>query len=221
MIYNYLGNIDNQHIFKYLALGIGIILLIQRINPTKNFVIGIVVAIVLAYYLNDRESNHGSNFIIKINNALKGPLFKGTNYYFVDSELVELLLDIKEYHEYNPSVYRKIILIIDRFLNIVNDMEKNTSRMGNLYQIAEQQKYKAINALHSMIHTVPQTDTTVEKHKHALKKMEILLNTHLDNIYNYMVYSYGKDEINTSTKFIYKNHPKGHNYGINNNYDFY
>ena len=221
MIYQYIKDIDNNDRFIYLVVLFCTILLIKRINPGKNIIIALVVAVLIIYYVNDKDHTTGANYITTMRNKLASKELTDTKYFYLDSELVDLVYDIKEYRLYNPFVYRKLVGIIDSFLNLVSDMEKDTTRMGELFQIAEQKKYSALNALHSMIHSIPRTPTTTVKYQHALTRLETLLNNHLDTIYQYTVYSYGKKPINIETKFIYKNHPKAVNESIDNHYDYY
>ncbi len=221
MIYKYLRNIDNNNLFIYLVVVFCGILLLNRINPNINTILGIIVSLMLVYYINDKQITTGSNFIANMSEALSGQYLKHTNYFHIDSELVQFMQNIKEYHKYNPFIYRKIVKTIDSFLNIVSDMEKDTVGMGELYQVANDKKHLAMNALHSMIHSIPYSESSNIKYQNALTRLEVLLNKHIDTIYQYMVYSYGKKPINTETKFIYKNHPTPFNGGTDHNYDYF
>jgi hypothetical protein len=221
MVYEYIKNIDNNDLFKYLVVIFGMILLLNRISPGINTIIGIITGVIFVYYMNDKHNTTGAHFISNMKNHLKGPLLNHTKYFYIDSELIQLMVDIKEYHSYNPFVYRKLVNTIDSFLHLVSDMEKTINNIGEQYQIITEKKHNAMNALHSMIYNIPQSEATITKYQHALLRLEELLNNHIDNVYQYMVYQYGKKPIDTNTKFIYKNHPKAVNASIDTHYDFY
>ena len=221
MIFKYIHDIDNQSIFKYLLITFGIILITNRINITSNLIVGVIISVCVGMYLNDKNKATGKHFISEISRSLKTNKFKDTNYFYIDSNLVEFINEISEYQQYNPVVYRKLILTLDRFLKLVTDMEKDTDGMGELYHVIELYKTNALNTLHSMVYTIPQTEITTKKFNNALKKLEKILNSHLNNVFNYMEHSYSKKQINIDRRFIYKNHPKAYNKSHNINYDFY
>lgn len=220
-LYQYITSIDNHDFFNYITVIIGSILFLNRISPGNNTLYGILVGLVIVYYIDDKARNTGQNFLKEMNDMLTGNDLKKTKNFDIDSEMILFIDNIQEYRYYNPAVYRKMIILIDNFLKIVKDMEQGVKHMGEMYQLAEDYKKKILNAYHSFVHKIPNSRATNNKYQNNMKRLEELLNHHLNGIYQYMQYSYGKRGINIDTKILYKNHPRPNDTNINGNYDYF
>ena len=220
-MYDYISEIDNNDKFKYLAMILVSIFLMRRLALDSHVLVGLLFGIILVYYLNQRAVSIGTDFVSSSQQKLRNPIFREAKNLHQDSELLDFLYSIREYRYYNPAVYRKLILIVDRFLRIVNDMEIGVADMGANYEQLKDYKSRALNGLHSMIYRIPQSQATNRKFESAMDRLEVLMNVHLDNCYQYMVYAYGKQPININTKFIYKNQPSGVDKDFLKNYQFH
>lgn len=220
-LYDYISNINNDNLFKYIVIIIIAVIISNRIAAGNHTIYGIIVGLVIVHYLNIKVHSNREDFISDMKHKMSSIALQNTRNFHIDSTLVQLIYDIQEYRYYNPANFRKLVHIIDNFLQIVQDMEKGVVHMGEMYQIAEDYKIKALNTLHSFVYKIPNTTATQNKFQNARVRLEYLLNKHMDTIHQYMTFKYGKEGININTKFIYKNQPKPADTTFNKNYDFY
>lgn len=218
---NVLENTNSTEKFSYLIIIIICILFVRRLQLENSTLLGLTAGVALVIFLNRQSQQRGTNFLVDMEGKLNSRELKKTNNFYIDSELVSLMYEIREYRFYNPANYRSLIRTLDNFLQIVKDMEQGTDRMGDMYEIATDLKLKALNAAHAMIYSIPQSSATMKKYQTLLKKLEKLLNFHMDHIYQYMTYAYGKQKINITTKFIYKNQPRPADQSFNQHYNYF
>jgi len=191
-IYTYLTDINSTDKFKYGVLILLTVLFMMRLQLGTHVILGVIVGVFVVYYLNEKSKFVGDNFITDMKHKLDAKIFEGTTNMHHDSEIVELLYSLREYRYYSPANMYKLVHVIDKFLRIVEDMSIGTKYMGESYEIAREYRTKALNTLHSFVYKVPHTPVTIDKFHMAMKQLETLLNNHLDRVYQYMVYSYGK-----------------------------
>lgn len=227
-LYSYIINIDNTRKFYYTVIIAMSILFVKRLTLQSDLILnfrsvltGLVIGSLIVYFINERETRSGADFIGSMMSKLEQPILKKTKYLYTDSELLQFLDDIKQYHNYNPANYRLLVLSIDNFLKISTELERGVVNMGELYDLLINQKYKILNTFHSMIYSVPHSHVTMKVFHEAMASLEKLLNIHVDQTYQYVGYSYGKKPIDINTKFIYKNHPLPHDSQINNHYNYF
>lgn len=227
-IYSYITNIDNTDKFIYIAVVVACIILSKRISLQPNLSLGVgptlaglVIGVIVVYYLNEKSFKTGNNFVTSMMKKLKSKELSRSRHLYKDSELVQFLSDIKEYKFYNPANYRYLTQVLNNFLGLVTDLEMGVRDMGETYEILLEQKTKALNSFHAFIYKMPHSHVTMKQYHGALSRLEDLLNVHMDQTYQYVGYSYGKKPINITTKFIYKNHPRAYEAKRDMCYDYY
>lgn len=145
--------------------------------------LGVGVGLFVVYYLNEKSKFVGDNFITDMKRKLDAKIFEETHNMHHDSEIVDLLYSLKEYRYYSPANMYKLVHVIDKFLKIVEDMSIGVKYMGESYELAREYRKRALNTMHSFIYKVPHTPITVNKFHLAMKRLETLLNQHLDRVY--------------------------------------
>ena len=217
--YSYIHNIPAENIVQYVGLAIFIIILSNRVKLSNYTLLGIVVSIIISYYLYDREQTVDSNYLNVIKYQLGSPIIKDAKYLYLDSEIVHILFHLQKIRPNNNLIYRDLVKQLDKFLNIYLLMEKGNANIGELYELALDYRTKSLNSLHSMIHKagVEQINYLNDK-RNELQK---ILNEHLDKMYLFMRYYYGKQPINMNLKIYRKNDIQGRDPLINHNYDFH
>lgn len=227
-LYSYIASIDNTDKFIYIIIIIACIVLSKRISMQSGLslglvptLMGIIASIAIIYYLNEKASKTGSNFVNSMMDKLKTKDLSKTEHLYKDSELLQFLSDIKEYKYYNPANYRYLVQVLDNFLGLVTNLEMGVRYMGETYEALLEQKTKALNTFHAFIYKIPHSQSTMKHYHEAMDRLEDLLNVHIDQTYQYVGYSYGKKPINIETKFIYKNHPRAYDSKRDMCYDYY
>lgn len=221
-IYEYVSSIDAHDKFTYIIMGIFIVILVNRIRPGVYTMVGMLVAALFTYYYNEQSTTALNGYLAEMNQQLESPLLRKAQNLHLDSELVDFLASHREYMNYNPAVYKKLIRQIDNFLQIISDMEKGVDRMGDNFEMAREIKIKILNSFQSMIHRIPNSSHIAnDKFHEGLGQLEKLLNYHMNNIYMYMSHHYGKKPIDINTRFFHLNELPGTDTKSNPHYSFF
>ena len=209
-MYTYIKNIDKTDIVIYIILVIAVTVLITRIAPNPTVITGIIIGIIVVYFLNDKKITEQGDYVQRIVNILKSPRLetdKNTNLY-KDAIIVEFLELHKEYEEYNPQVYGSFTRLLDNFLKIADDIEKGSMNYSRDFDILTDTKTKVLNTYHSFIYKVPHTQATLHKFHDGTKKLLELLNDHIDKAHRAVLMRSETEGVDVHTKFHYKSHPK-------------
>jgi hypothetical protein len=149
---------------------------------TLSTLVGIVFAIVVIYILYKREINAAENSSVlqqtKVEHIHPTPTHL-TKY----DDLTDLIFSIQDFHIYNPQSYEDMINAIDTMMETYEYVLLDNSLAGDYFSIAEAHKLLAINALHSIIMTIPSNKNLIDKFNESMKVLEELLNNYLYIIY--------------------------------------
>ena len=154
-------------------------------------------------------------------------------YFYMDSGIIELLYSIREFKYYSRPIWRKLIDLLDKFLEIdfyCNQYPSDTHIwMDNLLDL----KKNILNELHSMVFNVPTDDDSVSQYKlyKAGQSLQFILNFHLEHLRKKNNNLFNKNGPNTRNKYInilHKEEPGELNanknttkYHIHQRFDFY
>jgi hypothetical protein len=181
-IFNYLESIGNEELFFYIIVVVFAVFISNSIGLEFTMVAGLVIGLVIVYYLREREISLGDNFEMEHETKLEHDIFNNTNNMHMDASLIDLLYSIKEYKQYNPDVYIRLSKNIDNLLRIEKDLENGAERPAQLFDVAHICQKKALNALHSMIHSIPYSKNSDEKFTEALEEFNKLFARHIANM---------------------------------------
>lgn len=220
-IYNYISNIPNINKFSYFIIFFILFYVINLINFSLKHVIIIVGLTIIIFFLNDKRLSTSITRMQEIELKLNG-IFPKPKYFYIDSGIIELIHSIKEYKNYNSLAFNKLISILDNFLKLSLDIEKNPTNSYALYEVMQHTKNAALNNLHSFIYNIPSDKHAEIKLSDAMDSLHYILNFHLEKIRVNSNTKYLKDDPNINNKYINSNmHPEGSDPYINNNFDFY
>lgn len=183
-IYPYINSITPLNLLIYMIIIIVFVILSNHVPWKLKHVMGFVLAIILVYYLNEgnRAENidHFKTLEIHMEKIKPKPKF-----FYRDANLIEFAYNMMEYREYNQKAYEKMIQYIDQFLEIIGDIYNPAlQNCVETLEIAISLKEGALNALHSLIHTLPYDDRDVIEKKlmNALKTLQLFLQRHVDEM---------------------------------------
>ena len=210
-MYNYINNIDVNDKLFYLIIIIGSIFFSGSIiKPSGTSIVGLVIGVILVYYIHDKRENQGDTFISSMKVILESDIMTLTNnqYLSKNSELVIFLNNYKEYYNYNPDLWKLLLTTINNFLKLIHEIETGTKYYNLDYSVVKEYKTRILNHYHSFIHNVPHAETVLDKFHKGFKDLESSLNIEIDKTHQVVSHKNSK-AIDISSVFHYKNHPEG------------
>lgn len=221
-IFNYLESIGNEELFFYIVILVFAVFISNSIGLEFTMVAGLVIGLVIVYYLREREISLGDNFEMEHESKLEHDIFKNTKNMHMDASLIDLLFSIKEYKQYNPDVYIRLSKNIDNLLRIEKDLENGAQNPAQLFDVAHMCQKRALNALHSMIHSISYSKSSDEKFTKALEEFNKLFARHISKM-KYMVKELqSKQPLNTTSRpDFHTTDVDGNDINYNGNYEFF
>ena len=189
-LYTTLNQLDNPTIFKYILIIILFIFFFRNKNIGLNVFLAIIIGTIVVLYNYDKRVTIADHIEeekkVKLESIKPQPRnFKGK------TDIVDIVFSIQDFHDYNPLAFEEMIDNIDNFLEIYSILFKEGREWGNLiplceqhYQIADSKKNNALNALHSIIFSLPNDPRIIDKLNRAHKRMETVLNKYLNLLYD-------------------------------------
>lgn len=212
MLYQYVKGIDVTEKFEYIVIVTTVILLATRISSHGMLsgagLVGLVVGIIMIYYLNEKRVSQGTEFITAMDDILNAEIMKPqkNKYLHGNSELVIFLDNYREYYQYNPQLWKDMVHNIDNIQRLISDIEIGTEQFNLDYNTLKMVKKDILNQYQAFIHKLPHTENSNNKFHQGLERLETLLNLEIDHIHR-IVTMKNAQSINTSSVFHYKNHP--------------
>ena len=221
-IYNYFTEIPSKSLLTYFVVGLLLFFTINEIKFTGKHIVIIIICGMSLFYLNEKRRSTSLTRMQEIELKLLS-IFPQPKFFYLDSGLVELLHSIKEYKQYNPLAFNKLIRILDDFLELTLDIEKNVDNAIPLYEILQGFKTSALNNLHSMIYNTPSDIRAEVKLDDAIESLHYILNFHLEKIRIKSNEKYKKDGPSIHNKYINNPsvHPDARDEEWNDRFDLY
>jgi hypothetical protein len=134
-------------------------------------------------------------------------------------DFIDFLYSIQDMYIYNPQAYEEMVDNIDEFLKIYEQVKLFPKLAGKNYSIAEKNKLIALNALHSIIYTLPPNKFYGNKLIRSIEKLDTLLSRYLKDIYIWNN-NYNKTYGYTNESVVINKGPKPINFHSNEPYVF-
>lgn len=221
-MYKYLQEIDSSDFVIYVVVIILTSVISYRIQLSNHIIFGACMGLIIVYYIQDRSVQTGSSFAHYSSNILKSKIFNSERNrdLYRDSELVLFLYNHREYYEYNPSLFRSLVNNINMLLKLSHDIELNVQQYNEDYQNIRHLKGKILNYYHSVIHTLPHTESSLDKFQLGMKKLKDLVNNHINHIHK-IVNRRNRGNIHTEVQFVALDHPKGNDPDFDSKMDYF
>ncbi len=203
MIYNYIRDIENKNLLRYAAVIAFVVFFVVRIvKPKFIHVVGLLAALALVYYLNDKNiqtiGDENKDLEYQLNTLRPKP-----EYFHYDANLVKFFYDIREFRKYNKPAYDNALIGTDHILKIKGDMEIGVDICEHHLDIAREFMNKVMNNMHSMIYQTPGNKITMDKYQRSLKALHILLRRHIDDMFKMCYKQRDKQGTNIYTTIRY------------------
>jgi hypothetical protein len=214
-LYKNISNLDSKATFNYIIILIISLFLTKNMKMKLNNIFGILLGLIVisVYYQNnlndlnqiDLQNKEKINIISK-NNKNNKDIGKIREY----NEFVDFLFSINEFYKLNQQVFEDLIINLNRFLSIYEDIKIDNKNYTQKYITAENIKNNIMNILHSFIYALGNNYELVDKLNNACKILDNILNKYLEELYDncqkkLIVYGYYNN-----TKQLY-NGPKEYN----------
>ena len=166
-----------------IIITIFFIIVFRRINITLAIILSIGISICVIFYLQQKKDllNDDDERQHKVKHSTILPKPKN---FFKYKDIVAFFFSIQDFYSYNPQAYEEIVDSIDSFLKIYEDINHSHKLCNSLYELAENKKNNGINALHSLIFSIPTGIVAIRKLNKSILVLEKILNKYLDNLVN-------------------------------------
>ena len=201
-MYEYIDTWDGKRLFTYVVIFLFILWLLSRRELGINILIAIIVGTFVINYLNHR-SIENADTLAEIRQIKKKAITPSLTDEAEDQEdIVDFLFSIQDLYAYSPQQYSEMVKNINYFYNLYNMtfFDNKTSYLN--YGMMKQFKRDALNALASIIYSLPEDKRVRNLVNAASTILDGLMTQHLDHV-SYVIDNYTyKNGYNVDTKII-------------------
>lgn len=180
-VYNYINDIPPINLFVYISVIIGVTYFTSKFKVSGSNITGLVIGIAVVYFLNERNRALNVDELKTIEIQMESIIPK-PRYFYIDANIIELVYNLMEFNNYNPQDFESMVLSIDNLLKLRLDVERGMEECAMIYDVAVEQKNKAMNSLSSIIISIPSQHVLKEKLLAGIKILHLYLYRHLDFI---------------------------------------
>jgi len=194
--YDIISGISSEDLFKYAAVTI-ILLAIFR----SNIFLAIFIAFLYIWY--DYNRVRSTHVEPRVQEQLKVESLTPPPINFVDkNDIVDFLFSIQDWYHFNPLAYEEMTGNLEMFFELYTQIKLGSEFCDQYYQLAEMRKLAALNALQSMIFTLPTDKVTMDKFNRAHRRLNTILTGYQNRMYNACQYSLLKNGYNINRSVI-------------------
>lgn len=200
-IFSLIDSFDNKSLFVYIVIILVLIFYFKNKSIRLNIILALVIGIIIILYLNDaktlkndREQKQQEHKLSVIKPPPKNIKDK--------DDIIDLLFSIQDLYPYNPEVYEEMVDNIDAFIALYNIIKTDQSYCEYYYQIADSKKSNAINALHSIIFSLPNNKIIEDKLTRAYKRLDTILTKYINELYKVCINDLVTKGFDTTRKLI-------------------
>jgi hypothetical protein len=188
MIYEYFNKMDPADQFRYIVLVLGCILFMNRLRPNTYTILGMLTGVAIVLYLNSRAVSNIDGYINNMVRIMQLPLFQKRKNLYKDSKLLQFLNEIRIYHAENPYAFTSLTALTDDFIGLSEELLSGSDREYNpKYDILKHMKIRILNIFHAFIYVTPMIESRLTFYQDSMKKLEELLNYHIDKVHTFVV----------------------------------
>ncbi len=182
-IFTFIDSIDNKTLFIYIIIIVYSLVYFRNKKIGLNIIFALIFAGIIIAYIHDKKNTIGNTEDIK--EEIKLDSIKPVPINFANKEdITDLLFSIQDMYHYNPQAYEEMIENLRIFFAIYYDIKESIPLYDHHYQIATSKKENALNALHSMVISIPNDEAYMDKFNRAHKRLETLLNGYINELYD-------------------------------------
>ena len=243
-IYNYLNDIESGDFAKYILVILITIIGISTITISYHVITGLIIGMLIVYYMIDKENTLANNLNKKLDDNLLKLNSDNVKYIYQDIDILNIYSNIVEYKVFNKTAFNQSLRHIDNMIKIHQDLKAGVKDYKHNLDIAQQEGVSALNSLTSIIINIPVSQAydkdisphikntydplykelmrpRISKLKRAVDLLRKLINKHVNDMADICYNRYITDTITTSSSPIDIEYPKPFDVKHNINYDIY
>lgn len=181
-LYNFITNLDQKTVFLFSVVFAIIIFFFQKINITLGIIVGLCLWIGIVSYVTSHQEQNIINKQIQHDTKLKEirPIPQNFDKY---DDIINFCFSVQDFYAYNPLAYEEMIDNLDTFLAYFDEVKLNPKRTNELFELMNQRRRDAVNALHSTIFNLNDDNLDLTKKlTEAIKQLDDILYTYLDEV---------------------------------------
>jgi hypothetical protein len=171
----YLDEVGRNDKFKYIVIVLVVILLFYRLDLHWSIWIGLIVGLLVIYYMNERRALELNTATDQLWTVLKSPLLQKTKYFITDPQLIQWVQEVSELKGYNVLEFNKMVKSLDGFLKLTHEMKIGVSRCSANLDLIHDFKSQCLNQFHSLVYNIDNADVR-SKYNTYLERLGYLLN---------------------------------------------
>jgi hypothetical protein len=219
-MYYFSDNIDKRTLFHYVVLFIIIVFFFSFLKIGLNIIFGFVIACLIINFLkNVKEENKKKEK--EIISYEKKYILPKPGIFDNHDDIIKYLFSVQDFYYYNPQAYEELTKNLEYFFRTYEESNNNKEKIGYNHNLMVLYKSNSVNALHSIIHTLPNNKEYTEKLNNAIIELNKILEGYLNKTEkNYEQYIFDNG-YNNKTKLIYKHKIPYNNFtGIEKHYSY-
>lgn len=211
--------LDNKTFFYYILIIIGIIFAFSTTNIGLNIIFGTIIAFCTIYYLynNYKEKQETEN---KTKSFQEANLLPKPQIFSNHPDIVKYLFSIQDFYIYNPQAYEEMTDYLSIFFRTYKEATENNKEASIDHGLMITYKRGAVNALHSIVFSLPDTSGYTNKLNEAIVILQEILDEYLnktEKLHKEYLFNNG---YNIHTKLIQKGELPYNFFENNNNFTF-
>ena len=219
-LYHQIDSIDSHSLFKYIVVFSIIFGLSLNKTFSFSFVISILLALFSIYFLYQKDQiksvSYDKQQNIKLENIIPKP-----SYFKHDNSIIDLVYEIRKYRNYSEDNFDNMVENIDYILEIHEYLKKNNKRCKYNIDVAKDKMKLALNDLHSLLYSIPNTLPEIHLLNKSLKQLQYLLNNHIQHMMEMCKIYNKKRGYDINTDLMPVDDIEGWKEEVNNEYLYY
>lgn len=199
-LFNLIKNIPQKEKFNYLAIIIFVIVLLRRIQFSPHIWVWLVIALIIVFYLNERDQHNRNTISHQLWATLNGPYLRNTRYFINAPELIRWVENISELKRLNRVQFNQMVKSIDNFNMIISHIETGVTSCREALDILKDLKTTICNQFHTFIYRINNA-TLRNKYNFYLSQLGDILNVELDKVIKLCRHYYIVKPVTTESGF--------------------
>ena len=186
-LFTIVKSFNNYEIFRNISIILIFLFLFIKLRVGLNIILALTLALAVIWYLTERQT---------VTNNLEDQLFDAELKTIKpipkkikdDKDIIDFIFSVQDFYVFNPLAFEEVIDDIDALITLHESVFRDSELANQYYQIAESKKNNALNSFHSLIFTLPNDKIYTEKFNRAHKRLETILNKHINEMYDQCKY---------------------------------